>query len=115
MPRRQWRIYLEDIVHAIEKIQRYSHDMTAEEFNSSDLVIDAVIRNLIVIGEAARQIPPEIETEYKDIPWQKMRGLRNIVVHEYFGIDNNIVWETITNDLPPLSPMLNAILQNKTS
>lgn len=87
--------------------------MTYEEFNSSDMVVDAVIRNFIVIGEAARQIPPEIENQFNDVPWNKMRGLRNIVVHEYFGVDNSIVWETIKHDLPPILPLLNSILKNE--
>ena len=87
MPPRQWKLYLEDILSAIEKIQRYTQGMDLEKFRVSDITIDAVIRNFTVIGEAARQIPSEIELRYNQVPWQKMRGLRNIVVHEYFGVD----------------------------
>jgi len=87
VPPRQWKLYLEDILSAIEKIQRYTQGMDLEKFRVSDITIDAVIRNFTVIGEAARQIPSEIELRYNQVPWQKMRGLRNIVVHEYFGVD----------------------------
>jgi uncharacterized protein with HEPN domain len=80
--------------------------MDLEKFHASDITIDAVIRNFAVIGEAARQIPPEIETRYSDVPWHKMRGLRNIVVHEYFGVDMSIVWETIQTDLPSIIPSI---------
>ena len=113
MPPRQWKLYLEDILSAIQKIQQYTSGMNLDKFRSSNITIDAVIRNFTVIGEAARQIPPEIEARYDSVPWHKMRGLRNIVVHEYFGLDANILWETIQTDLPPLVPAIKNVLDSE--
>ncbi len=113
MPPRQWKLYLEDILSAIDKVQRYTHSMDLDRFRASDITIDAVIRNFTIIGEAARQIPSEIEQRYSDVPWHKMRSLRNIVVHEYFGVDMRIVWETIHKDLPPIVPLLKNVMDNE--
>ncbi len=110
MPPRQWKLYVEDIVAAIARIERYTQGMDLESFRSSDITVDAVIRNFTVIGEAARQIPLEIEKANTDIPWDKMRALRNIVVHQYFGVDVSILWETLRHDLPPLAPLLKRVL-----
>jgi uncharacterized protein with HEPN domain len=71
--------------------------------------IDAVIRNLEVIGEAATYIPEEIKVKYSEIPWAKMRGIRNLLIHEYFGVDIDVVWETIQKDLEPLKELLGNI------
>ncbi|MCI0507208.1 MAG: DUF86 domain-containing protein [Gammaproteobacteria bacterium] len=87
--------------------------MDLDRFRASDITIDAVIRNFTIIGEAARQIPSEIEQRYSDVPWHKMRSLRNIVVHEYFGVDMRIVWETIHKDLPPIVPLLKNVMDNE--
>ncbi len=113
MPPREWELYLEDILEAISRIQRYTHDMGFDAFCGSDITIDAVIRNFTIIGEAARQIPAELEKRYLEIPWDKMRGLRNVVVHQYFGMDLKILWETAQHDLPPLAPLLQKVLKEK--
>lgn len=111
MRRRQWKLYIEDILEAIVRIERYTQGMDLEGFRASDITVDAVIRNFTIIGEAARQIPPEIEKANSDIPWDKMRALRNIVVHQYFGVDASILWETLRHDLPPLTPRLRRVLE----
>jgi uncharacterized protein with HEPN domain len=110
--RRQWKLYVEDILVAITRVERYTKAMDLERFRSSDITVDAVIRNFTVIGEAARQIPSEIEKQNPDIPWDKMRALRNVVVHQYFGVDVGILWETLRHDLPPLIPLLERVLKN---
>jgi uncharacterized protein with HEPN domain len=107
---REWRLRVEDILEAIERIEQYTHELTSESFASNMLVVDAVVRNFTVIGEAARNVPPEIEAHYALIPWAKMRGMRNIVVHAYFNVDASILWQTARQDLPPLVPALRAIL-----
>ncbi len=84
-----------------------------DAFCDSDITIDAVIRNFTIIGEAARQVPAELEKRYPEIPWDKMRGLRNVVVHQYFGMDFKILWETAQHDLPPLVPLLQKVLKEK--
>ena len=108
---RQWKLYVEDILAAIAKIERYTQGMDLDQFRASDITVDAVVRNFTVIGEAARQIPSEIEKANADIPWDKMRALRNVVVHQYFGVDMSILWETLHHDLPPLTPLLKRVLK----
>lgn len=110
MPPRNWRLRIEDILEAIHKTQRYISGMSFEEFCSDDQVVDAVVRNLEVIGEAARHIPPEIESRHPDVPWGEMRGMRNVLVHEYFGVNLTILWHTVVHNLPPVIEMLEKIL-----
>jgi len=83
--------------------------MTYDDFIADRKTVDAVVRNLIIIGEASVHIPEEICMAYADIPWQDMRAMRNFVVHEYFGVSNRILWDTVQIDLPPLVPVLKEI------
>ena len=111
MPPRVWHFRLEDIVQAVEKILRYTDGMTFEQFLADDRTVDAVVRNLTVIGEAARHIPDDFTAGHPEIPWKEMRGIRNVVVHEYFGVSKTIVWETTKRDLPVLLPSLRGVLE----
>lgn len=104
-------IFLQDILDSINKIQAYIHEMTFDEFAGNSLVFDAVVRNLEIIGEAARNIPEELKVEYSDIEWKRMIGLRNIMIHEYFGIDINIVWEIIKKNIPATKPKLEEMMK----
>lgn len=107
---RHWKLRLEDILEAIAKIQRYTAEMDFGTFETDEKTVDAVVRNLGIIGEAARCVPERVQDRYPGIPWEKMRGIRNVVIHEYFGVDLPVLWQTITDDLPPLVPLLNEIL-----
>ena len=102
---------VEDILEAIERISRYTAGMNEAAFVRDEKTVDAVIRNLTVIGEAARFIGAEVEAEHTHIPWANMRGFRNIVVHEYFGVSTAIVWQTVQANLPPLIPELRRLLE----
>ncbi len=113
MPTREWVFRINDILESIEKICRYTDGMNFESFSADDKTVDAVIRNLEVIGEAARHIPEEIQKQYPDLPLPEMRGIRNVLIHEYFGVSLPIIWETTQKNLPPLVPVLKKILQNK--
>lgn|SRR3989338_1791580 len=95
-------IYLNDIIQRIGKIEKYKANKTKEEFAKSDMEGDAVIRNLEIIGEAVKRIPAEAKEKYPEIEWRKIAGLRDVLIHEYSGIDNDIVWEVITEKLPVL-------------
>lgn len=86
-------MFLKDIVKAVDKIFDYTKGMTKEEFKNNELVVDAVLRNIEIIGEAANKVSDEIYEEYESVPWRRMIGLRNVVIHEYFGVDLNIVWQ----------------------
>lgn len=112
MPR-DWQLRLQDILEAIEKILRYTEEMDFDEFKQDEKTIDAVIRNFTVLGEAAAHVPEEVEKRYPELPWAEMRGMRHILIHEYFGVSLPIVWETIRNDLPPLVPKLKTLIEQE--
>ncbi len=111
MPPRDWRMRITDILEAIAKIEIYTQGMDFEQFASDDKTIDAVVRNITVIGEAARALPAQIVDSHPELPWQDMRDMRNAVVHVYFGIDKRILWDTVQADLQPLIPLLKAMVE----
>ncbi|MFA4964374.1 MAG: HepT-like ribonuclease domain-containing protein [Thermoleophilia bacterium] len=91
-------------------IDSYTAGLTREQLFGDRLRLDAVIKNLTVIGEAAGRVPTGVTEASPQIPWSRMRGMRNIVVHEHFGIDEKVLWGTVTDDLKPLAPLLTALL-----
>ncbi len=93
-------LYLEDILGFCRKIERYIKDLTRELFEKEEVVVDAVLRNLELLGEASRKLPEDFKTKHSEIPWKKVIGLRNIVIHEYAEIDFDIIWEIITKNIP---------------
>lgn len=99
MPPREWKFRLQDILEAIDRIYRYTKDMDFGVWQKDEKTVDAVIRNLEIIGEAASHIPAEIEEKYSQVPWKEMRGIRNILAHEYFGVDLEVIWRTVQEDL----------------
>lgn len=105
-------IYLEDIVDSIEKIEKYISDLSLEGFKKNDLVQDAVLRNLEIIGEASNNLSEEIKNKHKEVPWKRIIGMRNIISHKYFGIDLEIIWNIITVNLPSTKGLVNSILKN---
>jgi uncharacterized protein with HEPN domain len=100
MSRRAAPLLIEDIREAIEKIERYVSGLNHDAFIKDDKTIDSVVRNLEIIGEAANRIPESVRAQYSGIEWRKIVGLRNRVVHDYFSIDVEIVWEIVQKDLP---------------
>lgn len=106
MPKRDPDLLIEDMLTAIHKIGRYIEGMEQESFRQDEKTIDAVARNLEILGEAARQLPDDFVSRYPDLPWRQIAGLRNRVVHEYFGLDLGIIWQVIRYDLPPLQIQL---------
>jgi uncharacterized protein with HEPN domain len=102
MSKRDPNLLLEDISAAIEKIERFIIGMDKGSFMADDKTIDAVVRNLEIIGEAARQIPKAFKEKNTNIPWDQIVGLRNRIVHDYFGLDLELIWYIITSDLPEL-------------
>ncbi|MFQ5674221.1 MAG: DUF86 domain-containing protein [Nitrospinales bacterium] len=108
MPR-DYKVYLEDILTAIGKIERYTKGLSLETFSRDEKTVDAVVRNLEVVGEAVKKLPSEIRSKHSHVEWKKMAGLRDILIHEYFGIDETILWDIIENKLPPLSRQIKKI------
>jgi len=80
--------------------------LSFEDFEENNLITDAVVRNIEIIGEAAKNVPAEIQNQFTDIPWQKLRGIRNRIVHDYFEVDRTIIWYIVTNELTPLKKSL---------
>ena len=108
MPK-DYRVYLDDILEAIEKIEKYTKGMAYENFVKSDLVIDAVVRNLEIIGEAVKSLSSEIKRKYTKIEWRKIAGLRDILIHEYSGIDTKILWDIVSNKIPEFKKSIKEI------
>ena len=109
---RDYRLFLEDILESSEKILSYVKDITQDDFNKSSLVRDAVIRNLEIIGEAAKHIPQEVRDRNREIEWRKISGFRDIATHEYFGIDIEIVWDIVSNEITPLIGKIKKVLSS---
>jgi uncharacterized protein with HEPN domain len=101
MPR-DFEVYVADIRQATRKIQNYTASLTRESFAQDAKTIDAVIRNLLIIGEAAKMVPESVRASYPTVEWKKMAGLRDILAHHYFEVDLDIVWDVIQNKLPAL-------------
>jgi uncharacterized protein with HEPN domain len=108
---REWQFFLEDILQSCKKIQRYVKDMTLAQFKLDEKTYDAVIRNLEIIGEAAKQIPDTVRIMMPEIEWRKAAGLRDMLAHAYFGIDDEILWDVIQHKLPELKQVVKNILQ----
>ncbi len=109
---RNAKLYLDDILEAIKRIEKYTKGLTFVRLKKDMLVLDGVIRNLEIIGEAAKNIPVQIKDRYPDIEWRKIAGLRDILAHEYFGIDIEVVWDVIKNKIPVLKKDVNHILRS---
>ena len=104
------RAFLDDIVEACEKVTRYTAAMTSETFRGDDKTIDAVVRNLEVIGEAAKKIPEDLRLQMSNVDWQRIAGLRDVLIHQYFGIDLDIVWDVVRTKVPALRASVVAFL-----
>jgi uncharacterized protein with HEPN domain len=109
MPR-DFRLYLEDVIEAIAKIRRYTAGLSFHQFAEDEKGVDAVVRNLEVIGEAVKKIPEDMRQKHVGIDWRKIAGLRDILIHEYFGIDVEIIWDIVQNKLPSLEASIRSML-----
>jgi uncharacterized protein with HEPN domain len=106
---RDYKLFIQDIIEAIEKIQIYIKNFDIESFKKDSKTYDSIIHNFFIIGEAAGKIPEEIQEKYNKIDWRGIIGMRNIIAHGYFSIDPDIVWKTIQDDLPVLKQQIKII------
>ncbi len=106
MSNRSPELLIDDILEAIAKIELFIANLSKQQFESDDKTTDAVVRNLEIIGEAANRLPKNAQVNYPNIEWSKIVGLRHRIVHDYFGIDLDIVWSILQSDLPRLKAAL---------
>ena len=109
---REWRFYIKDMIGFADKVLSYTEDMDQQSFTNSGITYDAVLRNLELIGEAATHVPESVRKRHGDIPWRMMIATRNRLIHAYLGIDDDIVWSIVRDDIPELRKALNQLLQD---
>jgi len=103
---RDSKVYIDDIKDALKRIEEYTKGITFASFEKNQMLVDAVIRNLAVIGEAVKNLPQDVKKEFPTIEWKKIAGLRDILVHAYFGINKKIVWDIVETKVPELKQIL---------
>lgn len=108
--KRDQQLFIADIYESIILIEKYLGEMSFEEFSKNSALLDAVVMRFAIIGEAAKNISRSFKVEHKEIPWKYMCGFRDVIIHEYFGVNAKKTWETAKNDLPPLKARIKAIL-----
>lgn len=109
--KRNVALYLDDIIESIVLIERYLEGVTEEQFHTSQDKQDMVVRRLEIIGEAVKQMPDAFKEKYPNVPWHKIAGMRNAIIHEYFQVNFVIVWKTAKQFIPPLKKQIEEILK----
>lgn len=111
MKEREIKDYIEDILSEIGKIENFSGQYkVVEDFKKNEMAFYATMRALEIIGEAIKHIPDDMRTKYPQIPWRKISGMRDILIHAYFGVDINVVWKTIKESLPEIKPLFEELM-----
>jgi uncharacterized protein with HEPN domain len=111
MPR-DYKVYLDDILQAIAKVREYTTGFSLAKLAGDTKTFDAVVRNLEVIGEAAKAVPEAIRLEHPEVDWKRISGLRDILIHQYFGVNAQIIWDIIQNKLPPLEQQIRSMMKS---
>ena len=99
-------VFLDHILECIDLIEDYSEGISETEFMNSASLQDMIIRRIEIIGEAVKNLPSDLKREHPEIPWRDIAGLRDIVVHQYFGLDLELIWDVVTRDIPDLKPKI---------
>ena len=112
MKKRECRDYLQDILGSVGDIEDFVEGMSFEQFAVDRKTLNAVVRSMEIIGEAARNIPASVREKYGEVPWKRMIGMRNKVIHGYFGVNVKTLWNTVKDDLPPLKQLVQKMLKD---
>lgn len=112
MRKRDQRDYLRDIIVSIDDISDFIGGMSFDEFKRDKKTVNAVVRSIEIIGEATKKIRESLKDGHKEVPWKKMAGMRDKLIHEYFGVDVEILWKTLKDDVPPLKQPVQGILES---
>ncbi len=107
---RDWRLYADDIIEACGKIRRFTEGMSYEAFVADELKRDAVLRNIEIIGEAAKNMPDDVIAEAPAVPWRQVRGMRDVLAHGYFGLETKVIWSIVTTQIEPLEAAVRKLL-----
>ncbi|MBL7156308.1 MAG: DUF86 domain-containing protein [Candidatus Pacebacteria bacterium] len=106
------KIFLKHILESIIEIEKNINNLSKNEFLDSTMIQDAVVRRLEIIGEAVKNLPNSIKNKYLEIPWKKIAGMRDILIHQYFGVDVVLIWKIINQDLPKLKKQITTLLKS---
>lgn len=104
--KREYGDYIQDIVDSIKETEEFTKGLSFDDFKKDKKTVNAVIRSLEIMGEAAKKIPDELRKKYTGIPWKEMTGIRDKLIHEYHGVDLEIIWKVVKEELPPLKPLI---------
>jgi uncharacterized protein with HEPN domain len=110
---RDYRLFLEDIMECGARVQSYSANLDFDGFVSNRMAYDAILRNLELIGEAAKNVPPEVRARYPELDWRGIAGLRDVMAHEYYGLENETLWDIVQREVPPLVEQIKRILREE--
>ena len=113
MSKRTDREFLSDIQEAIRRIRKYTAEMTYQDFLNDTKTQDAVIRNLEIIGEATKKLSDDLREKYPHLPWKEMAGMRDRLIHHYFGVNLDIVWQIVADELPAVASDLQGLLREE--
>jgi len=106
---REWRIYVSDMLACCDRVISYTDGVSRETFDERGMIFDATVRNLELLGEAANQLPEAVRARAPEIEWRKLIGLRNILIHSYFGVDEDILWDLVQNKVRSLKAALHTL------
>ena len=113
MKKRDFRDYLQDILDAVNDIEVFVDGMSFEQFTKDKKTLNAVVRSIEIIGEASKNIPDSLKAKYRELPWKKMTGMRDKLIHGYFGVDVETLWKAVNENIPPLKKSILKMLKDQ--